>query len=60
MCPLICDRCVEGNCPKHDEELTSNGYREGFGELIRKHHATCNNIATLILRNSDQAKDEVQ
>ena len=55
MSTLTCDKCVEDNCPKHDEELvkkTSNGDQNTYGELIQMHHATCINIATHFARTT--------
>src|SRR5277367_6271934 len=49
--------------PHSNEELlnrTRSGDQDAFTELIQRHHATCLNIATCILRNRDEAKDEVQ
>jgi hypothetical protein len=63
MCTLTCDKCVENNSPKYDDEVvkkTCNGDQPAFGELIHRHHAACINIATLSLGDRDEAKDEVQ
>jgi hypothetical protein len=60
---LNCDKCVEDNCPKHDEELvkkTSNGDQDAYVELIRRHHATCINMANHFARPRRGARDEVQ
>ena len=36
------------------------GEQDAFTELIQRHHSTCIKIATCILRDRDEAKDEVQ
>ena len=46
-----------------NEELlnrTRLGDQDAFTELIQRHHATCINIATCILRDREEAKDQVQ
>lgn len=46
-----------------DEALlkrTRDGDQSAFGELIQRHHVTCINIASSILGDRDEAKDEVQ
>ena len=48
---------------RSDEELVERsrgGDRDAFGELLERHHATCVNIATFILRDRAEAQDEVQ
>ncbi len=46
----------------NDELLnrTRLGDQDAFTELIQRHHATCINIATCILRDREEAKDQVQ
>jgi RNA polymerase sigma-70 factor (ECF subfamily) len=46
-----------------DSELVAEaraGNREAFGILISRHHRTCVNIASFILRDRSDAQDEVQ
>jgi len=46
-----------------DAELVAQarqGSKEAFGILINRHHRTCVNIATFILRDRGDAQDEVQ
>lgn len=46
----------------NDELLnrTRLGDQDAFTALIQRHHATCINIATCILRDREEAKDQVQ
>jgi RNA polymerase sigma-70 factor (ECF subfamily) len=50
-------------CSYKDSELVAEaraGNREAFGVLISRHHRTCVNIASFILRDRSDAQDEVQ
>jgi len=52
-----------GGATQSDEDLvkrTREGDSGAFGELIERHHASCVNIATFILRNRAEAEDELQ
>ena len=58
-----CDNRTQGIDTQSNEELlnrTRQGDQNAFTELIQRHHATCINIATCILRDREEAKDEVQ
>jgi RNA polymerase sigma-70 factor (ECF subfamily) len=57
------DNQTQDNQTLDNEELLTRsrqGDQNAFTELIQRHHATCINIATCILRDRDQAQDEVQ
>jgi RNA polymerase sigma-70 factor, ECF subfamily len=57
------DNQTQDNRTLDNEELLTRsrqGDQNAFTELIQRHHATCINIATCILRDRDQAQDEVQ
>jgi RNA polymerase sigma-70 factor (ECF subfamily) len=41
-------------------ELARHGDMDAFGELLRRHHEKCVNMATILLRNRWDAEDEVQ
>ncbi|HEY7304969.1 MAG TPA: sigma-70 family RNA polymerase sigma factor [Bryobacteraceae bacterium] len=41
-------------------QLSRQGDREAFGELVKRHYGSCVNLATYILRNRAEAEDEVQ
>lgn len=41
-------------------ELSRDGDRDAFGELVSRHYRSCLNLATYILRNRTEAEDEVQ
>lgn len=41
-------------------ELSRDGDRDAFGELVSRHYRSCVNLATYILRNRTEAEDEVQ
>ena len=41
-------------------EAARNGQVEAFSELVRRHQPACLKIAQTVLRNSEQAEDEVQ
>lgn len=41
-------------------ELARHGDKEAFGELVRRHHHRCVDLAVLFLRNRWDAEDEVQ
>lgn len=46
-----------------DEELvirSQNGDSAAFSELVERHHSSCLRLAVTILRNRDDAEDEVQ
>jgi RNA polymerase sigma-70 factor (ECF subfamily) len=63
MSSVGCDNGTQRNDIQSGEELlnqTRHGDHQAFTELIQRHHATCINIASCILRNRDEAKDEVQ
>lgn len=51
---------IDTQCTGELLKRTSLLDRDAFTELIQRHHATCINIATCILRDREQAKDEVQ
>jgi RNA polymerase sigma-70 factor (ECF subfamily) len=58
-----CDNRIQDIDTQSNEELlkrTRLGEQEAFTELIKRHHATCINIATCILRDREEAKDQVQ
>ena len=40
--------------------LAKDGSQQAFGELIKRHHRKCVRLATCILRNREEAEDEVQ
>src|SRR5215510_8619442 len=40
--------------------LARQGDQDAFGELIRRHHRRCVDLATFFLRNRGDAEDEVQ
>lgn len=40
--------------------LAQQGDNQAFAELVERHHATCRRLAVSILRNADDAEDEVQ
>jgi RNA polymerase sigma-70 factor (ECF subfamily) len=51
------------SCSYKDSELVAEaraGNREAFSVLINRHHRTCVNIASFILRDRSDAQDEVQ
>ena len=51
------------NCFQSDSDLVAmarEGNKDAFGQLIIRHHQTCVNIATFILRDRGEAQDEVQ
>ena len=41
-------------------EMARTGNKDAFGELIRRHHRRCVDLATLFLRNYGDAEDQVQ
>ena len=58
-----CDNRTQDIDNRSNEELlnrTRLGDQGAFTELIQRHHATCINIATCILRDREEAKDQVQ
>lgn len=58
-----CDNRTQNIDTQSNEELlnrTRNGDQDAFTELIQRHHASCINIATCILRDREEAKDQVQ
>ncbi len=58
-----CDNRTQNIDTQSNEELlnrTRLGDQDAFTELIQRHHATCINIATCILRDREEAKDQVQ
>src|ERR1700722_9964756 len=58
-----CDNRTQNIDTQGNEELlnrTRLGDQDAFTELIQRHHATCINIATCILRDREEAKDQVQ
>lgn len=58
-----CDNRIQNIDTQSNEELlkrTRLGEQDAFTELIQRHHATCINIATCILRDREEAKDQVQ
>jgi RNA polymerase sigma-70 factor (ECF subfamily) len=40
--------------------LAKEGSKQAFGELIRRHHQKCVSLAACILRDREEAEDEVQ
>jgi RNA polymerase sigma-70 factor (ECF subfamily) len=57
------DNRIQDINTRSNEELlkrTRLGEEDAFTELIQRHHATCLNIATCILRDREEAKDQVQ
>ena len=40
--------------------LAKEGSQQAFGELVKRHHQKCVSLATCILRNREEAEDEVQ
>ncbi len=40
--------------------LAREGSQQAFGELVKRHHQKCVNLATCILKNREEAEDEVQ
>ncbi len=56
------NRTQDINTQSNEELLnrTRLGDQDAFTELIQRHHATCINIATCILRDREEAKDQVQ
>ena len=58
-----CDNRTQNIDTQGNEELlnrTRLGDQDAFTELIQRHHASCINIATCILRDREEAKDQVQ
>ena len=58
-----CDNRIQNIDTQSNEELlkrTRLGEQDAFTELIQRHHATCISIATCILRDREEAKDQVQ
>jgi|HubBroStandDraft_5_1064220.scaffolds.fasta_scaffold13659_3 RNA polymerase sigma-70 factor (ECF subfamily) len=58
-----CDDRIQNSDTQSNEELlnrTRLGDQDAFTELIQRHHASCINIATCILRDREEAKDQVQ
>jgi RNA polymerase sigma-70 factor (ECF subfamily) len=58
-----CDNRTQNIDTQGNEELlnrTRMGDQDAFTELIQRHHASCINIATCILRDREEAKDQVQ
>jgi RNA polymerase sigma-70 factor, ECF subfamily len=58
-----CDDRIQNSDSQSNEELlnrTRLGDQDAFTELIQRHHASCINIATCILRDREEAKDQVQ
>lgn len=54
---------IEKECVQTDGELVAlsrAGNKDAFGKLIHKHYPTCVNIASFMLRDRSEAKDEVQ
>ena len=52
---------VNNDCS--DNELVNRakeGSQQAFGELVKRHHQKCVSLATCILRNREEAEDEVQ
>ena len=41
-------------------EMSREGHKDAFGELIRRHYRRCIDLATLFLRNRCDAEDQVQ
>jgi len=59
---MMPETVLEGEMRSDDElvERSRRGDGDAFGELLQRHHATCVNIATFILRDRAEAQDEVQ
>jgi RNA polymerase sigma-70 factor (ECF subfamily) len=58
-----CDKRTQDIGIQCNEELLNRirlGDQDAFTELIQRHHASCINIATCILRDREEAKDQVQ
>jgi RNA polymerase sigma-70 factor, ECF subfamily len=54
---------IEKECVQTDGELVAlarAGDNDAFGKLIHKHYPACVNIASFMLRDRSEAKDEVQ
>jgi len=55
--------CLQAKLDQFDEELANracNGDKDALSEVIERHHASCINIATFILRDRSEAENEVK